>query len=128
MQLVLGWGYCRACWTSSTEEGELPPCETDPDGFCIYTRDHKNPDLRRPFQLSPEESLALDVYHTARALSDFDPRGLPTLSNLELTLRESHLTLEPGQRRALLLRVATIHNKIREHEAARLANSDPSTE
>lgn len=98
----------------------------DPGGLCVFTREHKDPELRRPFQLSPGELLAFDLYKTARALSEFDSRGLPTLSNLDLALRESCLTLEPGERRALLQRVAVIHNTIRDHEAARLANPNPN--
>ena len=110
----------------ATADGDAPPCMTDPAGLCLFTKDHSDPELRLPFQLVPGERRALEVYETARALSEFDERGLPTLSNLDTTLRELHYELEPGERRALLQRVAIIHNTIRGHELNKLSEKNGS--
>lgn len=87
----------------------------DAEGLCVFTRDHKEPELRRPFHLTPDEREAWNVYRLARSLSRHDARGLPTLENLDLTLRELELHFKPGKRRALLQRVALIHETVSQY-------------
>lgn len=106
----------------------MPPCMTDPEGLCAYTRAHPVEWLRRPFQLTTEEGRALEVYKTARALSGFDARGLPTLTNLDSVLREFTFGLEPGESRALVQSLAIIHNLVLTNELARLAEGNSGSE
>lgn len=106
----------------------MPPCFQDEEGLCVFTRGHASEELRRPFQLTPGEREAWSFYKTARALSGFDSRGLPILDNLTAALDGLELHLKPGERRALLQRVAVIHNRIRRELESRLAQDGAGKE
>ena len=86
---------------------------TREDGKCKYTLGHPNPELERPFHLTPDEREAVAIYFEAVAFSGVDASGLPRISNIELVLKSRGIDPAGDGFHALKERLLTLANHVR---------------
>ena len=108
---------------------------TDEEGLCIYTRDHREAWLRKPFHLQPVERAAIQIWQDAIDLSPWETLTrkvsekqfievrLPTLLKIDYVLglwSSAEFTSSE-----LLKRVLAIH---RTYRRLKLGDTPPSEE
>ncbi len=82
-----------------------------------------------PLEVEPETRLALEIYHTAVALSGYDVFGLPQITNLALALELRRIELTDEQLSHLTNCVLYVSTRHREHlEATRKKDPPPPAE
>ena len=73
-----------------------------------------------PINLTPDERMALEIYHDAVAFSGVDANGLPLITNLQFAIEAAQLNQTPDERYFLCQRVKMIAAKMRAEQAAKL--------
>lgn len=113
--MAFGVGFCESCRSGYTEDNREPPCNET--GICGTTKE-------APIFLAAGNVRAWNLYHRIANLSGSDGRGLPTLNMIDFVFRYSDMKLTRFEFDLLIMKIEMIHNAMREHVAAKIAEAN----